>query len=61
MRSDSETKRDVESELRWVPDIRSDAIAVAVKEDTVSLTGFVRTVRSGRPRQPRRVRPRFWP
>jgi osmotically-inducible protein OsmY len=43
MRSDSEIKRDVESELRWDPDIQSDAIAVAVKEGTVSLTGFVRS------------------
>ena len=34
MRSDSEIKRDVERELHWDPDIRSDAIAVAVKEGT---------------------------
>lgn len=45
MRSNSEIKRDVESELRWDPDIQSDAIAVAVKEGTVSLTGFVRSYR----------------
>jgi osmotically-inducible protein OsmY len=48
MRSDSEIKRDVESELRWDPDIQSDAIAVAVKEGTVSLTGFVRSYRQKR-------------
>lgn len=48
MRSDSETKHDVESELRWDPDIQSDAIAVAVKEGTVSLTGFVRSYRQKR-------------
>jgi hypothetical protein len=41
MRSDSEINRDVESELRWDPDIQSDAIAVPVKEGTVSLIGFV--------------------
>jgi osmotically-inducible protein OsmY len=48
MRADSEIKRDVESELRWDPDIQSDAIAVAVKEGTVSLTGFVRSYRQKR-------------
>jgi osmotically-inducible protein OsmY len=48
MRSDSEIKRDVESELRWDPDIQSDAIAVAMKEGTVSLTGFVRSYRQKR-------------
>jgi osmotically-inducible protein OsmY len=48
MRSDSEIKRNVESELRWDPDIQSDAIAVAVKEGTVTLTGFVRSYRQKR-------------
>jgi osmotically-inducible protein OsmY len=48
MRSDSEIKRDVEIELRWDPDIQSDAIAVAMKEGTVSLTGFVRSYRQKR-------------
>ena len=48
MRSDSEIKRDVERELHWDPEIRSDAIAVAVKEGTVSLTGFMRSYRQKR-------------
>jgi osmotically-inducible protein OsmY len=43
MRSDSEIKRDVEEELRWDPDLRSDDIAVAVKGGVVALTGFVRS------------------
>jgi hypothetical protein len=43
MRSDREIKRDVENELRWDPDIKSDDIAVAVKEGAVALSGFVRS------------------
>jgi osmotically-inducible protein OsmY len=43
MRSDSDIKRDVEDELRWDPDIKSDDIAVAVKSGVVTLTGFVRS------------------
>jgi len=43
MRSDNDIKRDVEDELRWDPDIRSDDIAVAVKGAVVTLTGFVRS------------------
>ena len=43
MRTDSEIKRDVEAELRWDPDIKSDDIAVAVKSGVVTLTGFVRS------------------
>jgi osmotically-inducible protein OsmY len=43
MRSDSEIKRDVESELRWDPDIDSTDIAVAVKDGVVTLAGFVRS------------------
>ena len=43
MRSDSDIKRDVEDELRWDPDIRSDDIAVAVKGGVVTLAGFVRS------------------
>jgi osmotically-inducible protein OsmY len=48
MRSDSEIKRDVENELRSDPDIQPDAIAVAVEEGAVSLTGFVRSYRQKR-------------
>jgi osmotically-inducible protein OsmY len=43
MRTDSDIKRDVEEELRWDPDIKSDDIAVAVKSSVVTLTGFVRS------------------
>lgn len=43
MRPDSDIKRDVEDELRWDPDIKSDDIAVAVKNGVVALTGFVRS------------------
>jgi osmotically-inducible protein OsmY len=43
MRSDSDIKRDVEDELRFDPDIKSDDIAVAVKNGVVTLTGFVRS------------------
>ena len=43
MRSDSEIRQNVESELRWDPDIKSDDIAVAVDGGVVMLTGFVRS------------------
>lgn len=43
MRPDSDIKRDVEDELRWDPDIKSDDLAVAVKNGVVTLTGFVRS------------------
>ena len=43
MRSDDEIKRDVESELRWDPDIDATDIAVAVKDGVVTLSGFVRS------------------
>lgn len=43
MRTDSEIKRDVEDELRWDPDIKSDDIAVTVKNAVVTLAGFVRS------------------
>jgi osmotically-inducible protein OsmY len=43
MRPDADIKRDVEAELQWDPDIRSDDIAVAVKDGVVALTGFVRS------------------
>jgi osmotically-inducible protein OsmY len=41
MRPDSEIKRDVENEIRWVPDIDATDIAVAVTNGVVTLTGFV--------------------
>jgi hypothetical protein len=41
MKSDADIKRDVEQELIWDPDIRSDDLAVAVKQGVVTLTGFV--------------------
>jgi osmotically-inducible protein OsmY len=43
MKTDAEIKRDVESELRWDPDIDASDIAVAVKNEVVTLTGFVRS------------------
>ena len=43
MRSDSDIKRDVKSELRGDPDIDSTDIAVAVKDGVVTLAGFVRS------------------
>jgi osmotically-inducible protein OsmY len=43
MRSDEEIKRDVEAELRWVPDLDESEIAVAVKDGVVTLTGFVKS------------------
>ncbi|HUB43957.1 MAG TPA: BON domain-containing protein [Acetobacteraceae bacterium] len=43
MRTDSDIKRDVEDELRWDPDIKSDDIAVTVKNGVVALAGFVRS------------------
>jgi osmotically-inducible protein OsmY len=43
MRSDSDSKRDVEDELRWTPDLGPTDIGVAVKNGVVTLTGFVRS------------------
>ena len=43
MRPDTEIKRDVETELRWDPDLNASDIAVAVKDGVVTLTGFVRS------------------
>jgi osmotically-inducible protein OsmY len=40
MKSDSDIKRDVESELRWRPDINERDIAVKVDNSVVTLTGF---------------------
>jgi osmotically-inducible protein OsmY len=41
MLSDSQIKSSVEAELRWDPDIKSDDIAVSVKDGVVTLAGFV--------------------
>src|SRR5258705_9728041 len=41
-RSDRDIKRDVEDEIGWDPSIDATAIAVAVKNGVVTLTGFVR-------------------
>ncbi len=43
MRTDSDIKRDVESELKWDPDIDATDIGVAVKDGVVTLSGFVRS------------------
>ncbi|MFG1235590.1 BON domain-containing protein [Xanthobacter autotrophicus DSM 597] len=43
MRSDSDIKRDVETELKWDPDIDATDIGVAVKSGVVTLTGFMRS------------------
>jgi osmotically-inducible protein OsmY len=43
MRSDSDIKRDVESELKWDPDVDATDIAMAVKDGVVTLTGFVKS------------------
>lgn len=40
MRSDSEIKHDVESELRWTPDVDDTDIAVKVNDGEVTLSGF---------------------
>jgi osmotically-inducible protein OsmY len=42
MKSDADTKRDVEEELHWSPNIDDTDIAVKVMNGVVSLTGFVR-------------------
>ena len=43
MTTDSDIKRDVESELKWDPDIDASDIGVAVKNGVVTLTGTVRS------------------
>ena len=43
MRSDSDIKYDVETELKWEPDIDPTDIGVAVKNGVVTLSGFVRS------------------
>jgi osmotically-inducible protein OsmY len=41
MRSDSSIREDVLLELKWDPKIKSNDIAVAVKDGVVMLSGFV--------------------
>jgi osmotically-inducible protein OsmY len=41
MRADTDTQRDVEAELRWVPDIEEKDIAVKVNAGVATLTGYV--------------------
>jgi osmotically-inducible protein OsmY len=41
MKSDNDIKKDVEAELRWDPDIDATDIAVSVKDNVVTLAGFV--------------------
>ena len=48
MRFDSDVRRYVEDELRSDPDIDATDIAVAVKDGSVTLTGFVRSFRQRR-------------
>ena len=43
MQLDSDIEHDVESELKWDPDIDASDIGVAVKNGVVTLTGFVRS------------------
>ncbi len=41
MRADTETQRDVETELRWAPDVDEKDIAIKVNAGVVTLTGYV--------------------
>ncbi len=43
MNTDSETRRDVEDELQWAPEVDQTDIAVKVNGGVVTLTGYVRT------------------
>lgn len=43
MKNDGDIKRDIEQELKWDPDIDATDIAVTVKNNVVTLTGFVRS------------------
>ena len=42
MKSDSEIERDVKQELRWDPDLDATDISASVKNEIVTLTGFVK-------------------
>ena len=43
MKSDSEIERDVRDELEWDPDLDATDIAVSVKNNVVTLAGFVKS------------------
>ncbi len=43
MKSDAETRRDVEAELQWSPDVDQTDIAVKVQGGVVTLAGYVRS------------------
>ncbi len=43
MKSDSDIKRDVEAELKWIPDVDETDIAVKVNAGELTLTGYVRS------------------
>ena len=43
MKSDEDVRKDVESELRWDPDIDATDVVVAVRDGVVTLAGFVRS------------------
>lgn len=43
MKSDTEIKSDVESELKWDADIDATDVGVAVKDGVVTLSGFMRS------------------
>lgn len=43
MKSDTDIKRDVESELRWAPELDETDIAVKATNSVATLTGFVKT------------------
>jgi osmotically-inducible protein OsmY len=43
MRNDTDIKRDVESELRWAPEVDETDIAVKATNGVITLTGFVKS------------------
>ena len=43
MKSDTDVKRDVEAELKWIPEVDETDIAVKVNGGEVTLTGYVRS------------------
>lgn len=43
MKTDADTKRDVEAELAWDPAVKASAIGVAVKDGVVTLSGHLET------------------
>ena len=43
MKSDEDVRKDVESELRWDPDVDATDVVVTVRDGVVTLAGFVRS------------------